>query len=259
MRVPGLIRRLTDPLLTPLRVPVISGVNRGRWWSVVSAGSGYASGRRAASEMKILESFIHKGDVVWDVGAHHGYVSLCASRRVGEDGRVHAFEPSKRNRDLLTRHMKWNNCSNVSVHAFALGATDGEDKLGGEGTSKTLALGQGTEVVSVRKASTLVRQGISTLPSFLKIDVEGAEGDVIAGLMEVLPKNARLFIEVHTSGADKQVVELLQGAGFQMYVSKGLKEMRSGVRRNSDPDLYCVGPEYKTREADFAILEAEGF
>jgi len=259
MRVPRSIRRLTDPLLTRLRVPVVSGVNRGRYWSLVSAGSGYVSGRRAAGEMRLLSALIQPGDVVWDVGAHHGYVTLCASRRVGEGGRVHAFEPSRRNRGILERHVRWNRCQNVSVHAFALSVRDGEERLGGEGTSKTLALGQGSEVVAVRSAATLVRQGVVMVPTFLKIDVEGAEGDVIAGAMEILPRDARLFVEVHSSASDKRCCELLLGAGFHLHESTGLKSMRAGDDRKTDADLYCAGPEYEHWERDSALLKQCGF
>jgi len=209
--------------------------------------------------MRLLAALIQPGDVVWDVGAHHGYVTLCASRRVGEGGRVHAFEPSRRNRALLERHVRWNHCRNVSVHPFALSVRDGEERLGGGRTSKSLALGQGTEVVAVRAANTLVRQGVSAPPSFLKIDVEGAEADVLAGIMDVLPREARLFIEIHTSACDKRCCELLSGAGFHLCVSTGLKTRREGGRRYSNPDLYCVGPDYRYRERDFALLEAAGF
>ena len=240
-------------------MPIVSGVNRGMWWTIVSAGSGYASGSRARVEMNLLSMLIRPGDVVWDVGAHHGYVTLCASRRVGSSGRVHAFEPSGRNRDLLKRHVRWNRCRNVSVHQFALSNRDGEDFLGGEGTSKTLSLGKGTEVVAVRSARSIVKEGLSSPPTFIKIDVEGAEADVLAGMMDVLPRNARLFIEMHTIDADKKCDELMRDAGFQMYVSSGLQSMRAGERRMSDPDLYCVGPDCRTREQDFLLLQESGF
>src|SRR5690606_20691149 len=154
-----------------------------RWWSLASAGHGYATGRRAAAQTRLLESLIHPGDIVWDVGAHHGYVALFAARRVGPAGQVHAFEPSRRNRRMLERHMRWNRVTNVRAHAFALSAFDGEARFGGEHTSKTFALGAGPEVVNVCTAATLVARGVCPPPTFVKIDVEGAEADVVAGLI----------------------------------------------------------------------------
>jgi hypothetical protein len=136
VRLPPAIRRITDPLLSDMRVPIVGGVNRGMWWSLMSSGSGYASGRRANGQMRLLSDLMHEGDVMWDVGAHHGYVSLCASRKVGARGFVNSFEPSEMNRGRLSRHVRWNHLSNVSVHGFALSNYNGQCTFGGSGTSK---------------------------------------------------------------------------------------------------------------------------
>ncbi len=261
MRVPRFVRQLTDPLLGPLRVPVLSGVNRGRWWSLISAGSGYASGRRAAPQMELLASLIRPGDVVWDVGAHHGYVTLFAARRVsanGTRGAVHAFEPSAKNRNQLQRHVHWNGLGNLTVHPFALSDHDGESSFGGTGTSKMYALGAGPERVSVRSAATLVAQGVCEAPTFMKIDVEGAEAGTVAGALPVLPRTARLLIAMHNREVVAQSSALLRDAGFELVPSRGLARSRAGDWV-SDPDLFCIGPDHPDRERDLALLRAADF
>ena len=257
-RVPNFVRRVTDPLLEGVRVPVLSGVNRGQWWSLVSAGAGYGSGRRASAQMELFAELVRPGDVVWDVGAHHGFVTLCAARRVGPAGAVHAFEPSARNRALLRRHVRWNRLGNVTVHPFALSDYDGEASFGGSGTSKTYAFGRGSETVPVRTAATLVTQGICPPPTFMKLDVEGAEADALVGALGVLPRSARLLIAVHGREADQRSSQLLQCLGFELVASRLLEECRRGEWR-SDPDLFCIGPECETREADLALLRRAGF
>src|SRR4029079_19360545 len=97
VRTPRLIRRATDPLFRRVPVPILGGANRGRWWCLASAGGQSGSGRRAGDQMRTLSVLIHTGAVVWDVGAHHGYYTLLASRSVGPAGQVHAFEPSAKN------------------------------------------------------------------------------------------------------------------------------------------------------------------
>ena len=253
-----MVRRVTDPLLTPLRVPVLSGVNRGRWWSVVSAGSGYASGRRASGQMALLAALVRPGDVVWDVGAHHGFVTLCAARHVRGWGAVHAFEPAAANRALLSRHARWNHLANTTVHPFALSVYDGESTFGGTGTSKMYALGAGPESVLVRRGDTLVRQGVCPPPTFMKIDVEGAEAGAVEGTLPVLPSAARLLIGVHGPEADARCRELLGAAGFELVASRALERCRRGAWR-SDPDLFCIGPACATRERDLALLRTAGF
>ncbi|MFC1889745.1 FkbM family methyltransferase [Thermodesulfobacteriota bacterium] len=254
MRIPHSIRRKLDPFFTNIRVPVLGGPNRGMWWCVLSAG-GYVMGRRDKGEMGLLSSLLAPGDIVWDVGAHHGAMTLCASRLVGEKGQVHAFEPSAVNRAVLDRHIRWNRCRNVRVHPFALSGRDGNDKFGGRGTSRTYALGKGTEVVAVRSAVTLVRQGILPPPTFMKIDVEGAEVGVITGAVEILPRDARLFIEIHSVDNDEQCSKPLLALGFQIYASSGLKRTRASGRWDSGCDLFCMGPDHAYRERDAQSLE----
>ena len=208
--------------------------------------------------MQLLTSLLHIGDVVWDVGAHHGYVTLSAARKIGREGSVHAFEPSHMNRAALTRHVKWNRLANVSVHPFALSNFDGETNFGGTGTSKMFALGGGEELVQVRSGTTMIDREHLPSPTFIKIDVEGAEGDTVAGLMPILPRNARLFIAMHTAAADAQCVQLLAGAGWECVASTPLQDCRTGVWQ-SDPDMFCMGPDYRQRHADLAALRAANF
>ena len=183
-------------------MPIASGVNRGLRWSLSSAGHGYASGRRAARQMSLIAELIRPGDVMWDVGAHHGYVTLCAARRVGAAGEVHAFEPSASNRQALRRHVGWNRLHNVTVHDCALAAEDGEASFGGRGSSKTMSLGRGEERVQVRRADTLLDRGVIALPTFVKVDVEGAEEEAIAGAAELLRRfRPRLVVEFNPSTA----------------------------------------------------------
>jgi FkbM family methyltransferase len=208
--------------------------------------------------MHLLSALLHPGDIVWDVGAHHGYVTLSASRKVGSAGSVQSFEPSMMNRGALNRHVAWNRLENVTVHPFALSNFDGETNFGGTGTSKMFALGGGAEVVQVRSGMTMVQRDSLPLPTFIKIDVEGAEGDTVAGLIPVLPRNARLFIAMHSAAADAQCQQLLSRAGWECVASKPLQRCRGG-EWVSDPDMFCMGPDYAGRDADRATLRRADF
>lgn len=258
MRVPAGIRSFTDPILSRVPVPIVSGVNRGQWWSLVSAGSGYASGRRAAEQMRLLKALLRVGETVWDVGAHHGFVTLCAAKRVGPTGAVHAFEPSASNREALRRHLRWNRLTNVQVHPYALSDSDGESCFGSTATSKMCALGHGAETVPVRRGTTIAREGISGAPTFLKIDVEGAEAGALAGTLPILSRKARMLIAIHGPDADAQCSGLLAAAGYQLVPSRGLLACRAG-RWRADPDMFCIGPDADGRDGDLSLLQAVGF
>ena len=258
VRLPPIVRRLTDPLLIGMRIPILAGVNRGRWWSLISAGSGHGTGLRTRRQLEVLAQLLRPGDVVWDVGAHHGFVTLCASRVVGASGKVHSFEPSALNREILGRHRRWNHANNVSIHPFALSDFDGTAEFGGGGTSKTFALGGGGETVQVRRADSLVADGACPAPSFVKIDVEGAEDSTLAGLLPVLPRTARLLIAMHRREADEKCEQMLRSAQFQLMPSQALVRCREGEWM-SDPDLFCLGPDAPSRAADLELLRAARF
>jgi FkbM family methyltransferase len=258
VRLPSFVRQLTDPLLLDLRVPVLSGSNRGRWWSLISAGSGHATGRRTAGQLALLERLLRPGDVMWDVGAHHGFVMLTAARVVGPGGSVWAFEPSALNRAVLERHLSWNDVSNATLLPYALADHKGVESFGGDGTSKTFRLGAGMETVQVRRGDRLIEDGVCPAPSFVKIDVEGAEADALAGLLPALPPTARLLIAMHDRSADARCVELLRAASFELRPSAALVACRNGAWV-SDPDLFAYGSTATGVEADLEALRNSGF
>jgi len=258
VRLPSFVRQLTDPLLLDLRVPVLSGSNRGRWWSLISAGSGHATGRRTAGQLALLDRLLRPGDVVWDVGAHHGFVMLTAARAVGPEGTVWAFEPSALNRAVLERHLFWNDVPNAMLLPYALADHQGEDSFGGDGTSKTFRLGAGEETVQVRRGDRLIEEGMCPAPTFVKIDVEGAEADALAGLLPALPPSARLVIAIHDRWADRRCVELLRAASFDLRPSAALVACRDGDWV-SDPDLFSYGPTATGVEADLELLRTSRF
>lgn len=242
MRLPLAVRRVLDPVTERIPVPIVGGPNAGRWWTLASAGSGYVTGTRAAHQMRVLGALMREGDVAWDVGAHHGYVTLMAARRVGAAGSVHAFEPSNANRRILDRHVRMNRCQNVVVHSCALGAKDGEASFGGGTTSKMHALGQGDEIVRVRRAEGYAAEQKCRAPTFLKVDVEGAEADFLDGVGALLPSNARLAIAIHHSEAHDRCGAWLTAHGFTVMPSRELTAMNRDKWRG-DPDLFAVGPQ----------------
>lgn len=85
-------RKVVDLIPEGARVPILSGPLRGRWWVVshrayysnpsdVGTGLkdyGYVSGHYERHTQDLLRVHIRKGDVFWDLGAHHGFFSKLA-------------------------------------------------------------------------------------------------------------------------------------------------------------------------------------
>jgi FkbM family methyltransferase len=145
----------------------------------------------------VLQSLLHSGSVMIDVGGHIGTLTLPAARRTGPTGRVIALEPAPRLAALLRRTMALNHIDWVDVHecaageahataSFALSAKTGHNSL-----FPTRDTVQQIEV-AVRTLDALVPPG--TRIDVVKIDVEGAELQVWRGMQRILAENPDLAV-----------------------------------------------------------------
>ena len=121
-----------------------------------------------------------------DVGANIGYFTVLASRLVGPEGRVIAFEPNSENCRLILLSLNKNRLGNVTLHPIGLSNQTGlaffSTHLGTNGgfissTESTLLDPNCTVIPTMRLDDLLA----DTPVNFLKMDTEGAEGMIVAG------------------------------------------------------------------------------
>jgi FkbM family methyltransferase len=175
------------------------------------------------------------GGVVWDVGAHIGYESLAFAQVVGADGHVVAFEPNPANVREWQRNVAGNPelADRMSLQQVALGDAAGtaafrfsDDVTGGASSGSHLASAVPPEAtasyesfgvvdVACARGDDLVESGEIAAPSIIKIDVEGAEADVVRGAMNILRRHRPiLLVEVHHVRAMHDLGALLHEAGY---------------------------------------------
>jgi len=238
VRLPERVRSAGAALVGRVPVPVLGGPNAGRLWTLSSAGRGYVTGRFEPARIGSILALLRPGDCLWDAGAHKGYVSLAAARRVGPAGQVYAIEPARDNLRALRRHIAWNRPGNVEVCDFALSDSPGEASFGGSGSSITYRLGGGSDGVRVETIAGLVERGEMRRPSVLKIDVEGAEAAVLAGAGGELERVALLFVAIHDRAAYDGCREVLDGAGFRVVEGRKMRRFtEAGEPWSGDADL----------------------
>ena len=155
---------------------ILSGPLRGARWVFHSGVGGYWAGTYEAPQQRALMAMIKPGMVCYDCGANVGYYTLLFSKLVGPRGKVIAFEPLPRNVALLKRHIAMNGCSNVVIEEMALSNVDGMVRLNAAGPMSKIDSNGEVEVIC-RKIDSLNL----TPPDLMKIDVEGAEIDMLAG------------------------------------------------------------------------------
>lgn len=183
---------------------------------------GYLLGTYEPHLQRAIRQYVAAGDTVYDIGANIGYVSLSLAKRVGSSGRVVAFEPFPRNADLLRRNIEDNGLTNVQLLEVAASDSCGEAVIRIAENHATASLvwhrsnPSALELV-IKKVviDDLVEAGTISEPKFVKIDVEGAEGQVLQGMRPTVAKAAPvLFIESSDAGRET-VWYLLSELGYR--------------------------------------------
>jgi FkbM family methyltransferase len=185
------------------------GVGEGLRFNPGDSIASYLLGKVEEPLQQLLQLWLKPGMTMYDVGANVGFVTVIAARLVGEKGRVYSFEPVPALANQAQYNAGLNQFQQVVIYRSALGDHDGDasfqlapDVMTGALVSQDSPLRQKAGVlrVKVRQLDTLVETDKLTPPDMMKIDVEGAEADVLDGGVQVLRK-ARpiLIIEVHST------------------------------------------------------------
>lgn len=178
-------------------------------------------------------SLIQKGETVVDIGANIGLYSVFLSRSVGSTGEVLAFEPDPENLVLLQKNIEINKCKNIKVFPFALGDRNSVQRLylceGNKGCQSFADLGKSGKFIRIKVKN--AEEALSGYcPSFIKMDVEGAE-PMIWKTMKCKPKNMLFeFVpsQIRSAGNDPLLfLESLEKEGYYLRYFEGQKLIRT--------------------------------
>jgi len=213
----GKVVRLPLRLIPPKTVmPILQGKLKGLKWIAGSSNHGCWLGSYEHAKQKTFEKAVTMGSVVYDIGANAGFYTLLASVLVGPKGRVFAFEPVPLNLHHLNEHLRINRITNVTVIDAAVAGRAGVAHFD-EGPNHSmghLAFG-GSLTVRTVCLDEMVKSGELPPPDFMKIDVEGAEVDVLQGAKSVLENHHPvIFLATHSEGLHRTCSELLLSHGY---------------------------------------------
>lgn len=217
-------RRAVDMLPARTVVPIATGPNRGYRWVLHSTVNSCWLGWFERDTQDALRRLIRPGMTVLDAGANVGFFTLLAARLVGPSGHVDAFEPYPPNTALLQKHVQLNKLRNVRIESVAL--SDRADVLPlyvGDSTSGSLfPLDSGLTPHMVPVVSLDEWRAKGLLPRRLdvvKMDIEGAEGAAILGMLNVLRTDRpALHISLHGGPRQAEMIGALEGIGYKTEV-----------------------------------------
>jgi len=166
-------------------------------------------GHYEQDEIAFVRTLLKPGDSTIDVGGHIGFFTMQMAAAVGPEGRVYAFEPFDANADLLERSI----ADRVTFQRAAVGATTGRATLTfpvetlNSGGAYLLPDGNMPLAGNLKKEVSLVALDALNLRRpirFIKMDVEGAEPQVLRGAQQILRDDRPVILsELHPTQLER--------------------------------------------------------
>lgn len=232
--------------------------------------AGVWRGEHEPDVQNAIATAVQPGWVVFDIGAAIGTFALGTARLVGDTGRVIAFDGDTVQADRLREHLAANTLEKILhvVHAAVWSHTSSSSITFRCGTTRTQG---GIEFGGVRPIlanGELIEAPVTSLdayieatrltPQLIKIDVEGAEIEVLRGGKELFMTNRPLIIaEIHTENARDAAREWMRGHAYSF--SETILYDPVPIRLLAWPKEQDPGPwsSYMTESGISAIYERE--
>lgn len=153
----------------------------------------YYFGFHEPLETVIFCNIARESRIVFDVGAHMGYYTLLAAKRIDKAGQVHAFEPNPFNMLSLRKNIALNNFANVRLNECGVSDRIGIADFFLSGAESSLAPLQKAKLHSIHSVRTTTLDYYAEQTSIhqidlLKMDIEGAEFRALTGASELLSR-----------------------------------------------------------------------
>ena len=159
--------------------------------------------------------------VVLDIGANIGAHTLYFAAAVGPRGRVIAYEPQRVIHQMLCANLALNSVTNVQALHAGAGRERGITRVPSSITARTIIS------AACRSARTGLRSGSTSFPStrlelerchFMKIDVEGMEGEVLAGASSTIARlRPQLYVENDRREKSAALIEQLFSLNYELF------------------------------------------
>lgn len=171
---------------------------------------------------EVYKQNLPENAIIIDCGANIG-LSVLYLKRICPSARIMAFEPDNKNYELLSKNIFSHNISNVELRKEAVWIEDTMINFIEEGN-------MGSKIEQTNKSGQLMVKAVrlknflQSKVDFLKLDIEGAEYQVLLDIKDELKNVNNLFVEYHgqfyQSGELIELFNILKNAGFNFYIKE---------------------------------------
>jgi FkbM family methyltransferase len=222
------IKRWTDWLPNLLRNQkgrIQKGLGTGLWFDGAGSAVGFALGTHDPDVQVAFARLLRPGMTVYDIGANVGFTAILAARQVEASGQVICFEPLEVNAAQIILNANMNRFVWVVVRREALGVADGEAEFhvsqsptwGRLADAGQTPLHNAVVRVPIRSLDSLISKDKLPSPHFIKMDVEGAEADVLKGGRSILAQ-ARPVMVIELHNTNQAVIDALAGLDYTVRI-----------------------------------------
>jgi FkbM family methyltransferase len=199
-----------------------------RLWLDLQNEKDYWLGTYEPELQEALAGLVRPGMVAYDVGANIGYISLLLARRVGEEGKVYAFEALPANQERLRLNLSLNNLGErvrlipaavVDTERpvrFLVGPSGGMGKADGSAGRRDMAYAEALGIDGL-SLDCFAYERQNPPPQVVEMDIEGGEVLALPGMKRLLDE-ARpiLLLELHGPEAAQVAWEALTSRGYRL-------------------------------------------
>jgi len=211
---------ITKFIPTGSRIRILTGPLKGIKWI---AGAAEGNGKGLSVLMNLSEpeqikkavAISSKNKTVFDIGANVGLYAVLYARYCKQ---VYCFEPLPRNLHYLYKILSINHFKNATIVPFAVGA---HFQLANFQEHERVSEGKlsdtGSQPAVVIDLKTFIEK-YKVMPDIIKIDVEGAEYDLLKSVKDFINsiRNLEIMLSVHTDELRRNCLGLLKECGFNL-------------------------------------------
>lgn len=165
---------------------------------------------------------LEKGTFI-DIGAAVGKYTIMMGKRLGNQGKVISIEPEKNNFEILKRNVRLNKLRNVLLINCACSSDESYRKFyldaigtGASSFYKEKVQSSKTITVQAKKLDKILSELKIKNVALIKIDVEGAEVDVLKGAIRTLKSHPRIIFEAWDKEHLKKIEEILKPFNYKI-------------------------------------------